>query len=559
VQQGNFNVRVHDVERLKDFAQTRGAFGSGFGAGNQLGRRRFRGCAPRTTSCHNGGIVSRIDFRQTLGLLFAVIIAFGRSLWGSFHFDDYSLFSADLWRPFEIRPLTYLTFWLNQLAGGRNPVGYHAVNLLLHVLAVLVFWAALRRLVSEKAAWIAAAIFAVHPFQAEPVNYIFARSSTLAALLCLAALWSWARDRRWWAVVWFGAAALAKEECVAFPALLLLLEAWKLRKREENRAAFQRALAPIVAMFALSVAAGLRVLLATSRIAGSGAGVHAGISWKEYGLAQGLVMLRYLRMLIVPWGFTVDPDIPIPPVWLGLLGWAVVATVAIVAAALAWRGKYWALWFLAGSVLLAPSSSILPAADLAADRRLYLAMIGFATAAGLLLERMRPAFAIAVVAALACISVLRTETWRTEESLWQDAVIKAPAKVRPKIQLARAVEPGRGLEILEEAKRLAPGDPRVPSEEGRIYLGLGRPDQALVAFGRALALDPGSADAYNNRGVALLALDQKQAAEQDFERALAINACQFDARMNLEHLRVRVAPAAECRFSAEQSRALEER
>jgi protein O-mannosyl-transferase len=445
---------------------------------------------------------------------------------------------------------------MNERLGDRDPVGYHVFNLVLHLAAVLLLWMALRRLVPAKAAWIAAAIFAVHPFQAEPVNYIFARSTTLATLLCLASLVSWTRGGRWWAVVWFGGALLAKEECVAFPLLLLLLEVWRSREGGKIGAALKTALAPILAMLVLAAAAGLRVLAATSEIAGSGAGAEAGISWQSYGLAQGLVILRYLRMLVLPWGFTVDPDIAIPPVWLGLLGWLAVALLAITAAVLAFRGKQPALWFLAGLVLLLPSSSILPAADLAADRRLYLPMIGFAAAAGLLLERTRPVYVLAALAFFTGLSVFRTETWLTEASLWEDAVEKAPAKLRPRIQLARAVEPERAMEILEEARRIAPRDPNIPSEEGRIYLGLGKPDQALGAFGRALALVPRSAEAYNNRGVALLALDQKQAAREDFERALGIDTCQFDARLNLKRLGVAAAPPLGCRFSREQSEAL---
>jgi protein O-mannosyl-transferase len=434
---------------------------------------------------------------------------------------------------------------------GRDPAGYHAVNLLLHCGAVVLLWMALRTLIPEKAAWIAAAIFAVHPFQAEPVNYVFARSASLATLLCLAALLAWTRGRRWWAVAWFGAALLAKEECVAFPALLLLVEAWKTRAGGP-RLVSRTVLAPVFAMFTLAVGAGLRVLEATTNVAGSGAGVNAGISWMSYALAQGVVILRYLRMLVLPWGFTVDPDVSVPPAWLGALAWLAVALLAVGAAVLAWHGWQAGLWFLAGLVLLLPSSSILPAADLAADRRLYLPMIGFAAAAGSMLERLRPSAALAVVAVLAILSAVRTETWRTEESLWQDAEAKAPSKIRPKIQLARAVEPARALGILEHAQTLAPRDARVPAEQGRIYLGLGRPDQALMAFGRALALDPRSADAYNNRGVALLALDQKQAAAQDFERALGMDACQFDARLNLQRLGAAVPAAANCRFSPEQ-------
>ena len=54
-----------------------------------------------------------------------------------------------------------------------------------------------------------------------------------------------------------------------------------------------------------------------------------------------------------------------------------------------------------GLVLLLPSSSILPAADLAADRRMYLPMIGFATAAALLVQRARPAVLGAMLVLLA--------------------------------------------------------------------------------------------------------------------------------------------------------------
>jgi len=88
--------------------------------------RTFRSCATLSTRsfCHTVIIVSR----QSLLLALAAIIAFGGCLWGSFHFDDYSMFSRDLWRPLETRPLTYLTFWMNAKLGGQNPFGYHAVN-----------------------------------------------------------------------------------------------------------------------------------------------------------------------------------------------------------------------------------------------------------------------------------------------------------------------------------------------------------------------------------------------------------------------------------------------
>jgi len=187
---------------------------------------------------------------------------------------------------------------------------------------------------------------------------------------------------------------------------------------------------------------------------------------------------------------------------------------------------------------------------------MYFPMIGFAACAGLLLARVQHNFVVAPLILLAGLSVARTSVWRTEESLWADAMAKAPAKIRPRIQLARAVQPERALPILEQAERIAPNDSLIPSEEGRIYLNLGRPDRALPRFGRALALSARSVEALNNRGVALLALDQKEAARADFERALAIDPCQFSARLNLLRLGVRKPLPPECRYSPEQSAAL---
>src|ERR1700759_840250 len=101
--------------------------------------------------------------RARLLLLAATLIAFGASLGSGFHFDDYAIFNQiSLARVFtlgETRPLTYLTFWLNYTLGGGDPLGYHLVNLALHIAAVLLAFACLRRMMPETAAFAAAALF----------------------------------------------------------------------------------------------------------------------------------------------------------------------------------------------------------------------------------------------------------------------------------------------------------------------------------------------------------------------------------------------------------------
>ncbi|MEO8028543.1 MAG: hypothetical protein ABI823_18825 [Bryobacteraceae bacterium] len=471
--------------------------------------------------------------REKLLLIAVTLVTFGATLLGSFHFDDYALLSdrvitaADgwwrAWMPLQTRPLTWFTFWANFQVGGP-PVVWHAVNLGLHCACVLAAYSALRRILGGRTAWVAAALFAVHPIAAEPVAYVSARGTLLAALFCLLSLRSWLAGSRWTAVAYFAAALLGKEECAAFPVFLLALH-WSVSKDRKE-------LPPIAAMFALSLAAGLRVIWASTQVAGSGVGQSAGITAAGYLSAQGVVILRYLRMLVLPYGFTPDPEITTPGAWVSIVAWLAVGCAAAIA--LRWSAKARAgFWFLGGLILLAPSSSIFPAADLAADRRMYLPLVAFAACAALWLSQADQRIALALIASLGLISIRQSMIWRTEESLWTEAVRLAPSKIRPRIQLARALPWHRAIVVLEEAKRIAPEDPELASEEGRVHLSAARPELALQAFGRALAMRPGDAKAFNNRGAALLALGQNDAAQSDFEAALRRDPCLLDARRNL--------------------------
>jgi hypothetical protein len=470
--------------------------------------------------------------REKFLLWFAALAAFGGCMFAAFEFDDFSLFSPspvmlprhwfDCFR--QTRPLTELTFWINDALFGRQPLSWHIVDLLLHLAVVALVWDVLRRLIGDRAGFLAAIIFAVHPMMTEPVAYVFARATLLATLFSLLAMRSWIAGKFWLAAFWFTIAMFAKEECAALPLVLIALK----NRDHRERPAF-------LAMLIIALAIGLRTLQAAARIQGSGVGTNAGISPLAYLGTQAVSIWRYLRVFVIPWGFSIDPSLTRPSLGIEILAWIALAVVCLIP----FRGRF---WFLMGLLLLAPSSSILPAADLAADRRMYLPMVAFCACAGMLLENVDRRAMVAIVLGLIAVSIRYSILWTNPRALWSEAVRLAPEAARPRIQLARVVAPTDGLGILQDA----PDTEQVATERGRLLLVLGRPAEALAAFGRALTLNPNDARAISNRAVALASLGSREAAIAELKRALEKDPCLSDARENLSKLGVWSATPAGC-------------
>ena len=486
----------------------------------------------------------------------AALLVYGRAVMGTFHFDDYALLVdpavtapggwLDCFRLEQTRPLTWLSYWANYQLGGAVAVGYLAVNVLLHAVNSWLLTQTMRRVVPPNVAFVAALFFAVHPAALEPVNYIFARAILLATLFSLLAMRSWFGGNRWAAVAWFAAGMMAKEECAALPLFLCLFDV----SRGWNRTV----VAPLAAMLGVACAAGVRVLYVTKTVVGAGSGFGSAVTPFDYLSAQGWAILRYWRMMTVwPFGFSIDPDFGRLDFRMALLGWIVVLVIVVVAM-FRFRNLRSGFWVIGSFLLFLPSSSILPASDFVADRRMYLPMIAVVVALAAIPRFSSGAgTALALSGIFAAISIWGTGFFSSEPSLWMRAVELAPAKARPKMQLARVSPPPTALRLLDEAQKIVPNDPAVASEKARVFVSMNKPELALAEFGRALALAPNDAMAIANRGSALALLGQTDAARLDFEQALRLDPCQFDARYNLKLLGIQAdSPAGGCRWNQDQ-------
>ncbi|MEZ6063111.1 MAG: hypothetical protein R3C19_22430 [Planctomycetaceae bacterium] len=134
-------------------------------------------------------------------------------------------------------PLTIFTLLIDHTLWGMNPCGYHATNVLLHLLNGILVLLLVRQLTGSRfAAWTTAALFLVHPVQIETVAWISSRKGLLSATFMLAALIVRLRSEPQpkhdaWFIFWLAAALLSKALAVVVPAIVLCYDVFVRRQR----------------------------------------------------------------------------------------------------------------------------------------------------------------------------------------------------------------------------------------------------------------------------------------------------------------------------------------
>jgi protein O-mannosyl-transferase len=393
------------------------------------------------------------------------------------------------------RPVANLSFAINYAFGGRNVIGYHAVNIAIHLLCALAIFGIARRLVPPEAALAMALLWGLHPLASEAVDYLTQRTESLMALCYLTTLYCAVRaaERPERAVRWNIAAVAAcalgmgtKETMVTAPLAVVLFD------RVYLFPSFTDALRRRAVLYAGLAATWL---LLAAAIWHSPRGLSAGFGAYDanvatYLLNQAVMIVRYLRLAVWPSALVLYYGWPLPLTVRDVVPqlFAVAALIACAAWAL-WRfprvGFLGVFFFLA----LAPTSSIVPiATEVGAERRMYLPLVAIVALAVIGVRRFVPAprvrqAALAVVAvALGAVTAARNAEYRSSLRLAEATADRWPSPAADSMFGVELAAAGR-LPEAETRLRAAAAAGYPPA---RYYLGT-----VLVAEHRpAEAVDP---------------------------------------------------------------------
>lgn len=378
------------------------------------------------------------------------------------------------------RPVTTLSFGVQWVLGGGDPLLFHMVNVLAHLVVSVVILALFIELLSLPAAFAGAALFAVHPVHVEAVANVVGYSEIISTLGVVAAClvhirggpvstWRTAFAVGGLYVVAFG----AKESGVTLPGLIFLVDAARghIGFREVPRYVQERWKTYLVMLLvAIGLLGGRFAILGSiaNPFGPLGADLLAEIP-KIWTL--GDIWMHYVRLWVFPMDLAADytPNVlPISISWRpeNIVGVGL-ALLVLALTLVTWRkpvleggsnttraAAFGVVWFI---IAMSPvSNTLFLSGVLLAERTLYLPSVGLAAATGWLIVRMaqdrkRVAWGTLIVAVtLGSVRTwTRNPTWKDTDTVFQQLLEDYPQSGRSQWaigdQFIRAGQVSEGL------------------------------------------------------------------------------------------------------------------
>lgn len=455
------------------------------------------------------------------------------------------------------RPVVTITYFIDYAIWHLNPFGFHLTNIILHTVNAILFYLLLNIVLpSKKIVLFSALFFVTHLAIIETVNAVGYREDILSATFLLISLIYFVKSDSilyrksskeqfvpYYAIslIAYLCALFSKEMAVTFPGLLLLFAIITEKKIWPGIVKRFKGIYTgyvIITLFYLIIRF---VVLRNHELT---VAYQPGGFWVN-AFTMIKILASYIRISFFPFNLNADYVVPLvknPGEVPFILSLVFLASVFIIFSILIKSRNalaFWMGWFF---IMILPVMNILPVGNIMAERYLYIPVMGFCVAKGILVYRitdttlssrsipLRRIVQLVLVTAMIsgygyCI-IIRNGDWRDEFTLWTKTIRQSPNSSRAHSNLGTVyMENGLTEKAQAEYKtalELNPQNASIHNNLGTVYMKKGLDDKALAEYKEAINLDNRYAQPHNNLGNIYFNRGLVDAAKAEYESALRI-------------------------------------
>lgn len=515
---------------------------------------------------------------KLLILIFSILVIYFPSIDGTLVWDDKSELSdlspikgdfnsfISIWfspNGPDYYPIKSTLQWIEWHLWGDNMFGYHAFNVGLHILSVILIWRILMRTIGP-CSWIIALLFAIHPIAVESVAWISELKNTLSLFFILIA-WDittkninssneYIFDRRNISIIiFFILALLSKASVIMFPFTVLLYEWWK--KDRINKYDFIKS----IPLFIITLIASAVTIWFQKNYAIGNELIEIN-SYTERAIYSIYSILFYLKTILLP--INVEPIYPkwsISPISINIIIVWIIFLLLIFYIYTKRTTYYKNIIFCLGFFIinLIPVLGIIPMYFLkyswVADHFAYISLISICILVGSIIYKLYDYFAVRSVRimrvySLIIIFTLGTLTYKSysiakyyksDEIFWLYINKTNPSSWDANYNLGVINErkndhQKEAIEYYYKALRLYPKSAKTHNNLANLISSVdGNYDEAIRHYKEAIALEPNYSVPHNNLALLLTKIEgREKEAIDEFNKALAINPNYIECHYN---------------------------
>lgn len=413
------------------------------------------------------------------------------------------------------RPLGFmrpLMIFISYTLGGHDPFFFHIFNVMFHFGTSVLLFFTIKQLLSEKYAWAASVLFAVHPILSEVVIWISALPSAQYSFFLMASLFSYIKNeksgKRYWyylSLLFCVLSVLSAEQAVALPLVIALLEISFFSLRTHWRR--------VVPYFIIAGGiAGFSLLNIGARIDSFQTNYYTKREFYNPLVHIPYSITSYLQLILFPKDLTIyHAEVAISWFMLALRWVGFIAFIACLIFAYR-KSKPVFFWLSFFVVVLSPTLLPLNIVWMVAERYVYLAAMGIIVAVSYILVKIAEqkkyrSIVYTVIVVIAALLLMRTMAramdWQSHDDFWVATV------------------------------KTSPYSPNARNNMGYIYSTWGEQENAVAEYKAAVRLKPNYGDAYHNMALSYEKLNQYDNAFESYTQAIKYNPRLWQSHINI--------------------------